>query len=252
MKSLNIPAIRLLEEVKPRRAIELAHAMGIERDLPPYLSLALGTGETTLEEITAAYGIFANQGIYQEPYLIERVENRYGHVLEVHAPKSREVIDERTAQIMVSMLRSVVDGGTGAPSRSKYQFRAPAGGKTGTTDDYSDAWFIGFIPRLSAGVWVGFDEKKSIGSRMTGAQAALPAWANFMKAAVGIYGEEDFATPTGLVRVRTCRETGLLASDSCPAVSDVFVPGTQPTRTCTIHVGGAGAPTEEAVDPEAH
>ncbi|MCA9729377.1 MAG: PBP1A family penicillin-binding protein, partial [Candidatus Eisenbacteria bacterium] len=152
MKSINIPAVRLLEQEEPRRAIELAHGMGIDRPLPPYLSLALGTGELTPLEITSAYGIFANQGIYQEPYLIDRVENRYGHLLEEHSPHSREVVDERTAGIMVSLLRSVMDHGTGAPARYKHGFRAPAAGKTGTTDDYSDAWFVGASPRITVGV----------------------------------------------------------------------------------------------------
>jgi len=253
MKSINIPAIRLLQQEDPRAAIELAHNMGIDRPLPPYLSLALGTGELTPLEITAAYGIFANQGIYQEPHLIERVENRYGHVMEEYMPHSREVIDERTAAIMVSMLRSVMDHGTGAPARYQHGFRAPAAGKTGTTDDYSDAWYVGFIPRLACGVWVGFDEKRPIGSRMTGAQAALPAWSEFMKAATEVYGEEDFPEPHGLVHVVTCRDTGLLALANCPRVNDLFVPGTQPDRSCPIHLGGTweGTESEETIDAEA-
>lgn len=235
MKSLNIPAVRLMDEVTPRKVIALAKEMGIERNLPPYLSLALGTGEVTPLEITAAYAIFANQGIYSEPYMIERVEDRYGNLVELHLPKSREVIDERTNAIMVSMLQSVIDGGTGAPARSVHGFHAPAGGKTGTTDDYSDAWFVGFVPRLACGVWVGFDEKKTIGSRMTGTAAALPAWSAIMKKAVKELGAEEFSAPRGLIRVTTCRDTGLLALPDCPKVSDLYRPGHQPTRSCPIH-----------------
>ena len=235
MKSINIPAVRLVEQADPRRVVELAHAMGIDRNLPPYLSLALGTGELTPLEITAAYGVFVNQGIYTEPYLIERVENRYGNQLFEHQTSSREVIDEQTASIMVSMLQSVVDGGTGTSARTRFGLTAPAGGKTGTTDDYSDAWFVGFIPHLSCGVWVGFDEKRSIGPRMTGTAAALPAWATFMKEAVELYGEEEFAVADGLAHAFTCRESGLLALPDCPKVDDLFRPGEMPERVCPLH-----------------
>lgn len=239
MKSINIPAVRLLEQAEPRRVVELARAMGIDRNLPPYLSLALGTGELTPLEITAAYGIFPNQGIYTQPYLIDRVENRYGNQLYEHRTVSREVIDEETASIMVSMLRSVIDGGTGASARSQFGMRAPAGGKTGTTDDYSDAWFVGFVPRLSCGVWVGFDEKRTIGPRMTGTAAALPAWSAFMKEAVELYGEEDFQIAEGLRRAVTCRESGLLALPDCPKVDDLFRAGEMPDRLCPLHSSSA-------------
>ncbi|MEZ4648514.1 MAG: PBP1A family penicillin-binding protein [Candidatus Eisenbacteria bacterium] len=235
MKSLNIPAVRLMEEATPRRVIAMAKSMGIDRNLPPYLSLALGTGEVTPLELTSAYGIFANQGIYCEPYMIERVEDRYGSLVDLRVPKTREVIDERTNAIMVSLMQSVMDAGTGASARSSFGFRAPAGGKTGTTDDYSDAWFVGFVPRLACGVWVGFDEKKTIGSRMTGTAAALPSWAGFMKAATADFGDEEFPVPKGLVQLTTCRDTGLIALPDCPKVRDLFLPGRQPNRTCPIH-----------------
>ncbi len=235
MKSLNIPAIRLMEEADPRRVVNLAKSMGIDRNLPPYLSLALGTGEVTPLELTAAYGIYANQGIYTKPYLIERVEDRYGQLVELNVPSSAEVIDEKTAALMVSLLRSVMDGGTGATARTSHGYRAPAGGKTGTTDDYSDAWFVGFTPYLATGVWVGFDEKKPIGKRMTGTAAALPAWSEFMKAAEEEYGDDDFIVPETLVEVTTCRETGLVALPDCPKVKDMFLRGQQPSRTCPIH-----------------
>ena len=235
MKSLNIPAVRLMEETTPRRVIAMANSMGIDRNLPPYLSLALGTGELTPLELTAAYAIFANQGIYCQPYLIERVEDRYGQLVELRVPKSREVIDENTNAIMVSLLESVMDGGTGSGARTVHGFMAPAGGKTGTTDDYSDAWFVGFVPRLACSVWVGFDEKKTIGSRMTGNAAALPAWSTIMKVAVEELGEEEFPVPKGLIQMTTCRDTGLIALPDCPKVRDLFLRGREPDRTCPIH-----------------
>jgi len=237
-KSINIPSIRLIEEVGPRRVVTLAREMGIDRNLPPYPSLALGTGEMTPLEITAAYGVFANQGIYVEPYLVERVENRYGNLQDQHHPSSHEAIDERTSYIMISLLESVMNEGTGISARTAYGFKAPAGGKTGTTDDYSNAWFVGFIPRLACGVWVGFDENsKTIGRRMTGAKAALPAWSAFMKEAAEIYGDEDFHVPDGITRAVTCKSSGLLATPACPKVNDVFISGTQPSRICPIHRG---------------
>jgi penicillin-binding protein 1A len=146
-----------------------------------------------------------------------------------------------------------MDHGTGAPARYEHGFRAPAAGKTGTTDDYSDAWYVGFMPRLACGVWVGFDEKRPIGSRMTGAQAALPAWAEFMQAATSVYGEEEFPETPGLTHAVTCRDTGLLGLPSCPKVNDLFIPGTQPTRSCPIHLGApsTGYEAEADVDAEA-
>jgi penicillin-binding protein 1A len=250
MKSINVPSVRLLDRIGPRNVIRLARDFGIEGPLVPQLSLALGTGEVTPLELTSAYATFADNGIRQTPYVIERVEDHFGNVLQEHKPESREVLDEKTSYLMVSLLQSVIDRGTGNPARSKYDFAAPAAGKTGTTDDYSDAWFVGFVPRLACGVWVGFDEKKSIGSRMTGAAAALPAWTSFMKTAVEVYGKEDFVAPEGVVSVATCQQSGLLATPGCPrVVNDVFVAGTQPGTYCPLHQGLA-SPTDTETQPE--
>src|SRR5205085_8003305 len=139
------------------------------------LSLALGSSEVSLLDLTSAYGVFANRGIRTEPLTILKVEDRTGNVLEKNGPRPTEVLSEETAGVMTSMLQSVVDHGTGAPARA-LGFTIPAAGKTGTMDNYMDAWFVGFVPSLVAGVWVGFDQKKPIGPGMTGARAALPAW----------------------------------------------------------------------------
>jgi penicillin-binding protein 1A len=250
-KSINVPTIRLLEAIGPRNVVEMAERMGFSGHLTPQLSLALGTAEVTPQEITSAYGSFANRGIRVEPYAIERVEDRSGRVLLEHHPISHEVLDERSSFLMVSLLRSVIDHGTGYPARGKYGFDAPAAGKTGTTDDYSDAWFVGFIPRLACGVWVGFDARRSIGSRMTGAAAALPAWCGFMSEAVKVYGKEEFAPPEGVVVVTTCQTSGLLATPGCPrTVSDAYLPGTEPTKYCPIHPGTAAEPDRAAPEED--
>jgi penicillin-binding protein 1A len=231
--------------------VQFASAIGLPEPFQPQLSLALGTGEVTPLELTSAYSTFPNHGIRQDPYAIEEVEDPYGNIVEQHTPKPHEVLTEQQSYLMVSLMRSVVDHGTGYPARGKYGFTAPAGGKTGTTDDYTDAWFVGYIPRLACGVWVGFDEKKSIGARMTGAAAALPAWAAFMNTAVGVYGSEDFEPPDGIVSVTTCEKSGMLANSGCPhPVADAYLAGTEPTQHCTLHSGGALAPSAPVEAPE--
>ncbi len=252
-KSINVPTIKLLEAVGTRNVVEMAERMGFTGHITPQLSLALGTAEVTPLEITSAYSSFANHGIRVEPYAIERVEDRSGRVLLEHQPASHEVLDERNSYVMISLLRSVIDHGTGYPARKKYHFDAPAGGKTGTTDDYSDAWFVGFIPRLACGVWVGFDNPKPIGSRMTGAAAALPAWCGFMNEAVQVYGKEDFALPDGVAVVGVCPVSGLRATPACPNPrNEVYRPGAAPETYCTLHAGTGPAPDQDApVEDEA-
>ena len=175
-KSVNIPSVKLLERVGPRRIVDFAHVCGIRGDIPPYLSIALGTAEVTPLEIASAYGAFDNQGILMSPIAVLRIEDRLGRVLEENRATSTEALDEKTSALIVSMMRSVMDRGTGYPARGQMEFTAPAAGKTGTTDDYTDAWFIGFTPRCVCAVWVGFDTKRSLGGGMTGAKAALPIW----------------------------------------------------------------------------
>ncbi len=248
-KSINIPSVKLLERVGPRTAVDFARACGIQGEIPPYLSLALGTAEVTPLEIASAYGAWINEGMLVSPISILSVEDPLGSSIEDNRPATREVLDERTSGLLVGMLRAVVDNGTAAPARSKMGFTAPAAGKTGTTDDYTDAWFIGAIPRCVCAVWVGFDEKRTIGSGMTGAKAALPIWVDFMKEAVRHNGEEPFSVPAGVVEVKICPDSGMLATEYCRAVVDRFSAGSEPKSYCTIH-GPAlpQAPAEE--EPE--
>lgn len=257
-KSINVTSVRLVQAVGAKDVVQLARDLGLSGTMGAHLSIALGTEEVTPLELTAAYGCFANHGILAETHSIERIEDRYGRVIYEHQPASREVLDEKTAAGMVDLLRSVIDHGTGWPARGKMDFRAPAGGKTGTTDEYSDAWFVGFIPRLACGVWVGFDEKRTIGSRMTGAAAALPAWANFMKEAVEVYGWEEFPNERGLVELSVCTETGQVSTPGCPQIrTETYDLGHAPRQLCERHVGrppvrrAAPAPPEEEHEDEA-
>jgi len=180
-QSRNIPALKLANRVGIRSVIDYAGRFGISAKIPPYLPIALGSAEITLIEQTSAYSVFPNDGVRITPRYITRVTDYEGRVLEENFPEVRDVISERTARIMTSMLHEVVQHGT-AIAAAKLPF--PAAGKTGTTNDFTDAWFVGFTPTISCGVWIGYDEKKSLGAKETGAHAALPVWMNFMTAAM--------------------------------------------------------------------
>jgi penicillin-binding protein 1A len=188
-QSRNIPALKLANQVGIKNVIDYAERFGITSKLPPYLPLALGSAEITLLEQTAAYSVFPNDGVRITPRYITRVTDYEGRVLEENFPDVKDVISERTARIMTSMLREVVLHGTGIAA-SKLPF--PVAGKTGTTNDFTDAWFMGFSPTMTCGVWVGYDEKKSLGAKETGAHAALPIWMNFMTAAMAGKDAGDF------------------------------------------------------------
>ena len=188
-QSRNIPALKLADKVGIKTVIDYAGRFGITSKLPPYLPVALGSAEITLLEQTAAYSVFPNDGVRVNPHYITRVTDYEGRVLEEDFPEVKDVISERTARIMTSMLREVVLHGTGIAA-SKLLF--PVAGKTGTTNDFTDAWFMGFSPTMSCGVWVGYDEKKSLGAKETGAHAALPIWMNFMTAAMAGKDAGDF------------------------------------------------------------
>jgi len=225
--------------------------MGIKSPLGQNLSLALGSSEVTLLEITSAYAVLADRGVRNEPLYILKVEDRAGNVLERNAPRPFEVLSEGTAATMTSMLQSVMDHGTGYAARAR-GFTIPAAGKTGTMDDYMDAWFVGYVPSLVCGVWVGYDEKKVIGPGMTGARAALPIWTDFMIGATRGARVEDFPMPAGTVSRMVCAESGMLATDACPnTTTEIFPEGSEPSEFCTTHPGrplqppvpGAGPPS---------
>src|SRR2546430_6123781 len=191
-QSRNIPALKLASKIGIKSVIDYAGRFGVTSKLPPYLPVALGSAEITLLEQTAAYSVFPNDGVRVTPRYITRVTDYEGRLLEDDFPEVKDVISTRTARIMTSMLREVVLHGTGVAA-AKLPF--PVAGKTGTTNDFTDAWFVGFSPTMSCGVWVGYDEKKSLGAKETGAHAALPIWMSFMTAAMSGKDPGDFQPP---------------------------------------------------------
>jgi penicillin-binding protein 1A len=188
-QSRNIPALKLANKVGIKSVIDYAERFGVTSKLPPYLPVALGSAEITLLEQASAYSVFPNDGVRVSPRYLTRVTDYEGRVLEEDFPEVKDVISERTARIMTSMLREVVLHGTGIAA-AKLPF--PVAGKTGTTNDFTDAWFVGFTPTMTCGVWVGFDEKRSLGAKETGAHAALPIWSNFMMVAMSGKDVGDF------------------------------------------------------------
>jgi penicillin-binding protein 1A len=193
--SRNIPALEIAQKVGIASVISYAHRFGISEEIPQYLPIALGAADATVLEQTSAYSTFPNDGVRLLPRYITKVTDYDGRLLEENYPDVRDVISQRTARIMTSMLQEVVLHGTGvAASRLPYALA----GKTGTTNDFTDAWFIGFSPNLTCGVWVGFDQKKSLGNRETGARAALPIWMEFMQAALTGRDPGQFQSPPQL------------------------------------------------------
>jgi penicillin-binding protein 1A len=178
-ESRNVPAVKLAQKIGMPAVADYARRFGITSPIPPFLPVALGAADLTLYEQTAAYTVFPNDGLRIEPRFIRKVTDYEGHVLEQDFPDAKDVINQRTARTMVSLLEEVVKHGTGGIAR---KLNHPVAGKTGTTNDYTDAWFIGFTPSVTCGVWVGFDEKRNLGENETGGHAALPIWVDFMHA----------------------------------------------------------------------
>jgi penicillin-binding protein 1A len=189
-ESRNIPALKLAQKVTIKTVIDYTRRFGITSDIPAYLPIALGSADLYLIEHTAAFTTFPNDGVRVVPRYIRKVTDYNGRVLEENYPEVRDAVSSRTARTMTSMLEEVVKHGT---AFSATKLKHPLGGKTGTTNDFSDAWFVGFSPSITCGVWVGFDEKsRSLGNKETGAAAALPIWIDFMRVAIQGKDKEDF------------------------------------------------------------
>ncbi len=248
--SVNVASVKLLDQMGITNAVKTAKAMGITtlvesgRRNDVTLSLVLGglTKGVTPLEMAAAYAVFPNQGIRAEPVSILRVEGPDGNVLERSVPIKKVVLDEQTAYIMTDMMRGVIARGTGKSAN----IGRPAAGKTGTTSDYTNAWFVGFTPDLVACVWIGNDEQQKPmiygGVRIGSARAAM-IWGAFMKQALRDTPPGEFPVPSGVVFTRICTESGMLATPSCPkTATEVFVPGTEPKDFCTIHSGVVEVP----------
>ena len=246
--SSNRAAVRMLEDVGIPVTVDYAKRLGVG-SVPSVPSLALGSGEVTLSSMTAAYAAFANGGMVQAPMLVRRVETTQGEVLYTAKQEPQQAVSEQTAFLMSNMLADVINAGTGAAARS-VGFRLPAAGKTGTTNDYHDAWFVGFTPKLAAGVWVGYDQPRTIIGGGYASVLAVPVWGRFMAAATAKDRAEWFSTPARITSATICRLSGKLATDSChESVTDAkghvtnestvyteyFVEGTEPTELCPIH-----------------
>jgi len=246
--SSNRAAVRMLQDIGIPVAVQYAKKLGVG-SVPSVPSLALGSGEVTLSSMTAAYAAFANAGMVQTPMLVRRVETTDGEVLFTAEPQPQRAVSEQTAFLMSNMMADVVNSGTGAAARS-VGFKLPAAGKTGTTNDYHDAWFVGFTPKLATGVWIGYDQPKTIIGGGYASVLAVPVWGRFMVTATSKDRPEWFSAPENITSVAICRLSGKLATDSCreataadgeganngPMVyTEYFVAGTEPTDTCPIH-----------------
>jgi penicillin-binding protein 1A len=234
--SRNLIAIKLLLKVSPEQVIFYANRMGIASPLRPVASLAIGTSEVRLIELTSAYTVFPNGGIKVPYRYILKISDRYGNILEDNsAIQKEEVLSSQTAYIMVNMMQSVIENGTGRGVRT-LGFIRPAAGKTGTSDNFTDNWFIGFTPQITTGVWVGFNDRTSIGKNQTGSANSLPIWTAIMSAAHDTIPLTDFAVPDGIVFADICLKSGKLATDRCHEVRrEVYKAGDVPTETCPLH-----------------
>jgi penicillin-binding protein 1A len=224
-ESRNIPAIKLAARVGIRKVIDEVHRFGVTAPIPAYLPVALGAAEISLQEQVDSYSVFPNDGIRVTPRLIRKVQNYDGITLWQDRPEINEVISQQTARSMMTLFRAVTAFGTGA---AVAQLNHPLGGKTGTTSDYTDAWFIGFSPSVTCGVWVGYDSRQTLGEKETGARAALPIWISFMKAAIAGKDDEQFLAdeenPLDRASLATPGQPGTATAVSTPPARPAYAP----------------------------
>ena len=226
--SRNVVTIKILRDISIDYVIEYARGLGIQSKLTRDLSLALGSSGISLLELVRAYAIFDNQGYRVKPCFITKILDRHGNLLEENQPESEKVIEKTTAYIITNLLQGVVQHGTGWRAKA---LNRPVAGKTGTTNDLHDAWFIGYTPRYVTGIWTGFDEEKPIGFDETGSRAASPIWLEFMQTILKDKPVQVFQVPDGVVFAKIDAETGLLAvPESKQTIFECFKEGTVPTE----------------------
>ena len=251
--SSNRAAVQMLQQVGIDDTVRYAEKLGVG-DVPRVPSLALGSGEVTLQSMTSAYAAFASEGMVREPHVIERVEGENGETLYTAGLHEHRAVSEATAFLMTSMMADVINSGTAWQAR-QLGFTLPAAGKTGTTNDYHDAWFVGFTPKLVTGVWVGYDQPRTIMRGGYAAELAVPMWSRFMATATKGDEPDWFSPPQTVTAVKVCRLTGKLPAEGCEhaevvasdgsrqvrsqVYTEYFVRGTEPIDTCPLH-GGQG------------
>jgi len=239
-ESLNVPTAYLGSLLGPARIIRTARSLGIHSPLPDYLPITIGAGEVTLLELTGAYQVFASGGVARPPYAIEAIVGPGNHLIHEHPETQQRLMSRAVAYLITGALQGVFQYGTAA-SAGRLGLAFQAAGKTGTTDDYRDAYFVGYTRRLVTGVWVGFDEPETIG--LTGAAAALPAWIHYMNDAVRQPDLGFGPPPPGITMLSIDPASGGLATPACPRVQMLpFLEGTEPTRLCPLHSGESASP----------
>ena len=237
-QSRNLATIRLGMELGPQSVIEMARKLGLTTPIPPYPSIYIGSADVYPIEMISAYSAFATLGVRSTPHAIVRVEDAKGHVLFEGSPLRFEVLSRDEAWLMVNMMKDVLSRGSAA-SIGASGFKIPAAGKTGTTNDYTDVWFIGYTPDLLAGVWMGFDRPQKIQANAQGGRLAAPAWQAFM---TEVYQRRpqppDWPRPEAIITRQVDDSTGMLRNPFCPAnlvINEYFIEGTEPTKECDVH-----------------
>jgi len=253
--SRNIVTIKLLESIGLSAAIETARNLGVQSDLPRDLTLGLGSLSISPLELTSVYSVFSNGGVRNEPVMIRYILDGKSNIIEQSRPDPKQVLSPETAFLITSMLRSVVDYGTGGRAK---ELGRPVAGKTGTTNEYRDTWFIGFTPDMTTGVWAGYDNMTTMGRRATGGSVSAPIWARFMKTALAGVETRDFQIPSGITSATIDADTGLLATSGTEKkLAEYFREGAAPTeystpdaraRVLAQRKAATGGETEEAED----
>ena len=239
-KSLNLISVRIVQQdYAPAEQVKrTAQRMGISTDIRAVDAIALGTSEVIPLEMVAAYAAYANKGVYSKPIAITKIEDRYGNTIREYHTAQYEVLSEETAFLMTNLMQTVMDRGTGGSARWKYNFTRPAAGKTGTTQGWSDAWFVGFTPQIAAGVWFGVDDYQvSLGKGQDGSKAALPSWAQFMRDSHKTLDlpRVNFQKPSGIIVSEICSVSKMGSRKSCPIEKELYKFGTEPSQKCRIH-----------------
>ncbi|MBN1983282.1 MAG: PBP1A family penicillin-binding protein [Chitinivibrionales bacterium] len=246
-RSINLVAIEVLMDVGVQEVITYARKAGLEHNLNPVPSLAIGSCEATNIELTSAYTVYPNLGGKAKTFFIEKVVDKNGRILEQHTPEFKYgITTPQVAYMMTSLMTSVVLGGTGSTVYAR-GFNRPCAGKTGTTNNYTDAWFVGFTPQIACGVWTGVDEQRSMGRMITGSKAAIPIWVKVMKALHRKLPVRGFAMPEGIVSVPICEKSHKIATSYCPTVDQEIVIADQPPDSCDIHGIGASRGTDNTM-----